>query len=389
MAATKQRLAWPDVAKGISILGVVLLHLTIAVPDAQNSFLAQANRILDPLRMPLFFLISGFFSAKILKFSFRELFTRRLWFFLVPYTIWVPVEVRLKMYETSAVFDSEMPALASVIGNVLLGVNMAWFLYALVWFNIFLWAVRKLPSWAGFALSFSPLLTLPWHFDYHMFGKAVLYLPIFVFGCCARRYLRTFAERCLHPTYLAGTAVLYAVGLAVFIGWARFRENNELILPWPSFGAETIDTPAIELPVRLITQFLMLAAGITLAVVVAKIPLISPALQFIGRHTLPVYIGHPIALTVLYHYTQYHLQIPVSEDADHWIGSTGFWMAATFAICIIGGLSMWALSQIPVIGWTVTPPPIEKRSRVREISTSRGEHPGQAQPQEPSGRARR
>lgn len=364
-AQATQRLAWPDVAKGISILGVVLLHVTIAVPDAQDTLLAQANRLLDPLRMPLFFLISGFFSSKVFRFSFTELFTRRLWFFLVPYCVWVPVELYLKGMEYQAVFGDEPRDAASYLYHLVFGVNMAWFLFALTVFNVALWLVRSWPVWAAMAVSFLPLLTLPWHFEFHMLGKAVLYLPIFFFGVYARKGIRTYAERALEPRVLAATAAVYAAGLAVFIGWRNYRDTHIIELPWPGLGASTIDGAAVELVVRLATHFLMIGAAITLAVAVAKVPVVSQGLQFIGRHTLPVYVGHPIALTALYHFTLYRLQLPISSDADHWVASTGFWMLAALLISAIGGLALWALSRIPVIGWTVTPPALFSGAAVR------------------------
>ncbi|UDL75151.1 acyltransferase family protein [Corynebacterium uberis] len=67
------RLAWPDVAKGVSILGVVVLHVSLVVPYGTDSFIAQVNHLLDPLRMPLFFLVSGMFSTKILRYSLWDL----------------------------------------------------------------------------------------------------------------------------------------------------------------------------------------------------------------------------------------------------------------------------------------------------------------------------
>ncbi|WIM72207.1 acyltransferase family protein [Corynebacterium suedekumii] len=138
---------------------------------------AQINRILDPLRMPLFFLVSGFFSAKVFRFSFADLFQRRLWFFLVPYLVWGPVELWLKFREYHMFDHSPMPALSVYVDQLTVGKSMYWFLYALVVFNVILWLTRKLPTWAGIAVGFAPILILPLHLDYHMVGKAVLYLP--------------------------------------------------------------------------------------------------------------------------------------------------------------------------------------------------------------------
>lgn len=63
---------------------MVLLHITLKVPGADQTWLATLNTFLDPLRLPLFFLVSGYFSYKVFCYSFPELFIRRLWFFSYP-----------------------------------------------------------------------------------------------------------------------------------------------------------------------------------------------------------------------------------------------------------------------------------------------------------------
>ena len=81
--AKKVRMAWPDVARGVSILGVMTLHATLEVPGGLDTPIAKVNEFIATLRMPLFFMVAGFFSVKIFKFSFWELFRKRLWSLLV------------------------------------------------------------------------------------------------------------------------------------------------------------------------------------------------------------------------------------------------------------------------------------------------------------------
>lgn len=363
--ATTTRLPWPDVAKGMSIVGVILLHVTLAVPEAENSTLAAINTLADPLRMPLFFLVSGLFATKIFRLSFLELFTRRLWFFLVPYLVWVPVEIYLKKREYLVVHDAPMPPLGDYLEALVLGSNMAWFLYALIAFNILLWLTRNLPVLVAMGLSLVPVMALPLHLEYHMIGKAVLYLPIFFLGAYLRGPVIRYAQRCLQPRYLAATMIAYLAGLVLTVVWAHVADSSSMSVPWPLPWAETIAVPELELLIRLATHVLMLTAGITLSVLLAKVPVLSPLLQLIGRNTLPLYLGHPIALTLIYHFTQYRLQLPISMDGTHWLTSTGFWMFAAVLISLLGGAALWALSRVPVLGWSVTPPPIHRPATPR------------------------
>lgn len=63
----RQRLVWPDVARGVAILGVVILHVSIDVPGGKDTVLAVLNYYLGPIRLPLFLslvatLVQSFFG---------------------------------------------------------------------------------------------------------------------------------------------------------------------------------------------------------------------------------------------------------------------------------------------------------------------------------------
>lgn len=118
--SAQKRLMWPDVAKGISILGVVLLHIGIGVPEGESTWLYQVNTWLDPLRMPLFFVVSGYFSTKILNYTLRDVLIKRVWFFFVPYLLWVSIELWTKNLEWQWVFGNEPLSFSELGLNLLL-----------------------------------------------------------------------------------------------------------------------------------------------------------------------------------------------------------------------------------------------------------------------------
>lgn len=365
MATTKTRMAWPDIAKGISILGVVTLHVGLAVPEGMDTTLAKINTLLDPLRMPLFFLVSGFFATKIFTFTFSQLFARRLWFFLVPYLVWVPVELWLKYREYAMVFGTDPLPWSGYAAHVLQGKNMAWFLYALVLFNVILWLTRRMPRWGVALVALSPLLLLPVHYDWHMAGKAVLYLPVFLAGAYLRPTITRFAEMALTPWRLLFAAGTYAAGLGLMVAWNRFAagSGDSFELPWPLLFADTIGTSEVRLPVMSVVQLLMLPTAIALTVIIAKIPYLAQGLQNLGRNTLIIYLSHPIAFTIGYHYLQAQLEIVIARDADVWWHTTQFWMLYLFALSVIGALVFQAISRTPVLGWTLTPPKLPEPGR--------------------------
>ncbi|APT92211.1 hypothetical protein CPHO_04140 [Corynebacterium phocae] len=360
------RLAWPDVARGISIMGVVVLHVSLAVPEGQLTWLAQLNSFIHPLRLPLFFVVSGYFSTKVLSMTFSQLFTRRLWFLLVPYLVWGLVELHTNSLLYHVAFGDPVRGVGENLGILALGHSMGWFLHSLILYNCFLWLVRNRPVWQALVASFFPLLLLGFAGDLYAIGKAVMFLPVFVAGALLREYIREFAnaiESCARPTwktFAAYTVAIggYVAGLAVRDGWDH-RPNAVLDLPWITPGAATVGTPEIYLLLRATEQALELPMAIAAAVLIARIPTLCAPLRFVGRHTLALYLGHPIALTLGFGFLHHYLGADIFLGGPFPLGSTRVWVVICLGICAAGGLALWAVGKIPYLSWSLRPPAIE------------------------------
>lgn len=338
--ALKPRMAWPDVAKGLSILGVMLLHITLVVPEGDKTFAAEANGLIAPLRMPLFFLVSGFFSLKVLGYRFYELCTKRLWFLAVPYVFWAPIEVWLKQWEWHVFLGNPMPERQYFTHSVVESSNMYWFLHSLILFTVVLWASKFVPAWARWfvllAVFFSaPLLPYP-----AVVSKVATYLPCFLIGAFARPWITRFAAQAFKPWALV-------VGLASYIG------AREILA---AFGGVE-DAYAAQL-VNTIATLLHLPGGVILVVALAKIPLLGQLLQRIGRHTLVIYISHPIALTVIFGYCFRYRDGSIGLDATGIMGHTNTWIFLCLLFTTLAAFAFYLLSKVPLIGWTIAPPQI-------------------------------
>ncbi|MDY3127839.1 MAG: acyltransferase family protein [Corynebacterium sp.] len=353
-----QRLVWPDVAKGISILGVITLHVSLDVPGGEESLLAAFNHWLDPMRMPLFFLVSGFFSAKVLKFSFTQLLTKRLWFFVVPYIIWVSVQLWLKRWEWFWLWDTQPLTWEELYKQLILGHNMGWFLHALVVFNLILWTLRSLQGWMVLVLSFMPFTLLAWNEEYYIIGKAALYLPIFMAGVFMRMHIARFAQAVVERRgwAFAMAAVMYAVGFSLGSWWAKFEK--ELQVAWPFGHLEYVGNGEISIFIRLFEQLLELPFAIMGVVLISQIPALSRALAGIGRNTLPMYLAHPIGLTLGFQFLRIFTGLEISLGGPWPLGNTWFWMGYCFAVSFLFAFALWGIGKVPVLSWTLTPPPL-------------------------------
>lgn len=360
------RMDWPDVAKGLSILGVVLLHVTLVIPGAKESFLADLNHFLDPLRMPLFFLVSGFFSVKVLGMSFEQLFKRRLWFFLVPYLCWAPIEMYVQRLEALVFNGFDMPDYFYYVNKLFQSTNMYWFLYFLVWFNLLLWMTRKLPAWAIATL----VLIVPWLFmpvfgDNEVLRKTLIYLPAFFVGAYCRPLITRFADAAARPKAVVVALAFYTAGMGVAAAedilatrapgitqmWFITMKNDIATL----LGGELSAFSMGHLPGMLV-RMLSLPAGVVLAVWLAKVKPVAWVLKFAGSHTLVIYIGHSLGLTVLFGYLFKWDHMVIDNESTNPLNWTGTWMLIAFILAMAGAVIIHLIAKIPVLRWTLFPP---------------------------------
>ena len=337
MAPATARMAWPDAARGLSILGVMLLHSTMVVPGGVETSVETANRAFGALRMPLFFMVAGFFAVKVYRFNLIELFTKRLWFLLVPYVFWMPIEVYLARLKFHLNYDYEFPEPKFYWLTMRNAENLYWFLWSLILFTILLWLTKFLPMVINYAIpvvivAATPYLILhlhPWLMaqEIMVLPRILAYLPPFLFGAYARPYITWFAEQALSSRVL-----LFSFSLVVS---ARILNMWQL---------QDHTRPVKDVVVSL----MLLPFAVTVSVALAKIPVIGKAVMLLGRHTLVAYLGHPIALSLIFG-VALRDGLDMSVPAEVWIGFC-------FLISILSPVAMYGVSKIPILRWSIHPP---------------------------------
>ena len=338
--AKKVRMAWPDVARGVSILGVMTLHATLEVPGGLDTPIAKVNEFIATLRMPLFFIVAGFFSVKIFNFSLWELFRKRLWFLLVPYLFWAPVEMILDRNKAWLIQEIPLPEPMFYVDSVYYAQNMYWFLWSLMLFTIILWATKRLP-WIvqllipAIVIAASPWLLLAGNL---VMPRIIAYLPLFLLGAYLRPHIAKFADNALHP-WVAITSTMLA--LVSFQLYALPFDG-----PW---------RPALNVIVSLV----YLPFGVTVAILLSKVPMVGEGLKRIGRHTLVAYLGHPIALIVFFGFFFVNRDNGFNPEATSFIDTPLCWVIINMGFCAIGTIAMYGISKTKILGWTVHPPAIK------------------------------
>lgn len=274
------RLPWPDVAKGLCILLVVLHHVTKYYaahlpPDlvAAGTVWAAVSAGLKPVRMPLFFLISGWFAHRATHRPWGE-HRRRLVGGSYLYALWLLLY--WPVYAVERTIDANRThGLLDLAGELAWAATSMWFLYALVLYFALARALRHLPPAVVLAAAASLSLCASWlpfeetnrvsvlfHFTYFALGA---YLPRLV----ERLAASPVPVQVLLPAFVLLSGALQALGVA---------RSVELVL---------LSVVGIPLGVRVAVR---LGSGA-----------VAGVLGWLGRRTLRVYVLHMAVLAVVVH----------------------------------------------------------------------------------------
>ncbi|MDQ0642318.1 CapA family protein [Microbacterium murale] len=272
------RLAWADTAKGLLIILVVFWHVVlktylqidwrIGVPIP--GVWGVIADVTYPVRMPLFFLISGCFAASAVERSWAACFRGRVVRYLYLYVLWT-------LIHTAALwafpdFPTLVPrSVAEFIEAVTISPPNVWYLYALALYFIVAKGLRRLPSWllltGAAALSVAVAAGLIDIVSNR--GSLIANLLFFLIGTRFSTQIRRFASR-VRPRFAAASLMVYLAAFAVV----------------RVVGLETV--PGVWLAVSL----LGVAAGVAIAPLLAEVAQLGRGLAWLGRRTLPIYVIH-------------------------------------------------------------------------------------------------
>lgn len=146
--AQPERLEWIDLVKSISVLLVVLMHFVMTLVEVVDSpvtgFWEAAVNVLEPMRMPTFFVVSGIIAADAVDRPWRSSRRRTLGLPYL-YVVWFGI-----LFVTLQVATWSAPSSGTVVSflaGLLVPYHGYWFLYALVLYFVIAKLTRNLPVW--------------------------------------------------------------------------------------------------------------------------------------------------------------------------------------------------------------------------------------------------
>lgn len=293
------RVAWLDLARAISIVLVVTYHVgagagyALLPPEATmaGSWWSAANSMLVPIRMPLFFLVSGLLAVGAVNRPWRRVVRPRIVDFLWPYLWWsalfaVTAWVRYAPEDPLGYIRDQAKATMAAMGPY-------WFIAVLPVFFIAARLGRSRPRLllAAAVLIYASswplrqvMLETPWVPDLVAEGlyRLTIYLLWYICGYVLKDRIVAYAQR---AHFLLG---LLAIGVFITAVW----------------GISSVDLSILaDQILQAVATLSGLLGTVALLPPVARIPAVARLGREIGSRTLPIYLIHPLvinAVVVLY-----------------------------------------------------------------------------------------
>lgn len=286
-SATPERMAWVDIAKAVAIFLVVVYHagrvtLPIISPHASGPAVEvwhELNKVLLPVRMPLFFLVSGLLAAHAVRRPWPRVLRRKVLNLIWPYVLWT---LAFGVTWTLAVFpDDSRSWFAYNLRMLPFGGLAYWYLSLLAVFFVVAKLLRRqavllmiasvtllalaplIGSWAGSGSTQSLTANV---------DRFCYFAAWFVVGCFGSGVIKRIVSR--RPAWAAALLAAVAYGILAYIQY-----HTDLTTPvLPYLGP------------------LGVAAALFAAVAVSRFAAVRRAGAYLARRTLPIYVLHPILM---------------------------------------------------------------------------------------------
>lgn len=278
------RVGWPDVAKGVCIILVVLWHVVtkhaIEIEGAGpvTEAWATLNAQLLPLRMPLFFLLSGMFAGRVVNAPAGTPWRRRAGRLAGVYVTWVVIQTFVLALTPD--FDTARAENAwQLLAQLTISPTNLWYLLALAVYLLVARLVRHVPTAVVLPVAFviaaiAAAGVIP---DLGNLWQLVQNLFFFLAGLRLRAVVERFAAGASPLRMLMlGGAYVAAVGVVGVLGMRQ----------WPGVWS--------------LLAVVAVAFGVVACATIDRhVGVIAGPLRWVGQRTLPIYVIHMIPLALI------------------------------------------------------------------------------------------
>lgn len=276
-AMPDERVDWVDIAKGICIIFVVMMHSTLGVGAAMGNegWMHALVAFAAPFRMPDFFMIAGLFLASRIDRPWRRYLDTKLVHFAYFYVLWVTIQFALKApgfahdYGMAGMVKLYLLSFVQPFGTL-------WFIYMLPVFFVVAKLVRRF-HW-GYVLAAGAVLEI-----------APIHTGLVLVDEFAARFVYFYAGYALAPYIfqLAQNAARMPAATGIMIGL------------WALANGILVHQGLAALPgIGLLLGFAGAGAIVVTAVFLTMIPA-SQIFRYLGEHSIVVYLAFFLPMAVV------------------------------------------------------------------------------------------
>ncbi|MBF7073558.1 acyltransferase [Glaciecola sp. MH2013] len=269
------RIAWIDMAKGLTIFLVVFHHAFMGAKNLGlvSSSVFELYELSRPFRMPLFFLVAGLFTKSALQKPFTVFARQKLLYFLYFYVLWNTISVVIRASLSS--YTNNQVEYSDVFYLLWEPTFNLWFLYGLLLAFFSLYVLMRfggvviLTSFCLLCISYevSGLASLPF-----IFKATIMLFPFFAIGTIFSAALIEYIDQ-------KANLVVFIL-LSILCISADFYIKNEY---WDS----------------VFYYLSALVYAITMLTLMKRLQktVLRGVLLYIGQHSLSIYLMHflPVA----------------------------------------------------------------------------------------------
>ncbi|MDM9645043.1 acyltransferase family protein [Rhizobium sp. S163] len=335
----KTRIEWLDIAKGMSIILVVIYHTLLyhqfhaIAPDLYARFSA----IMTPIRMPLFFTVSGFLAASAMRAPWSDFLRRKIWLLVYLFAIWSTARWLFFRYvQQNALVPTEGSDPYQLLEMWWAPNTGIWFIWALAIFMVATKLLQSTPHAITIAIAaIVSVLTFGDHISIDLFThrNVLQYFVFFLFGCW-------YGRSVVH--LITARPFLTAIG-----GFLLF--SALYVLRW---RLQAVDKGSWALA----SSIAGLAWLCGTAVLLSRWESVRNAFAYFGRNTLPVYVTHVMIVSLL---------VATIATAIGASATLGYLTAPLVVVIAIGlSLAIRAVADRSGAGWLYSPPAKRQRQVV-------------------------